>query len=70
MPATLRGCKIQRATLYMYHNSGHLQVGDKKLFDPNCSIVKYKKFVSLSDLRMGGGKDNTSGILFNFLEVR
>ena len=61
---------MQRASLYMYHYSGHLQAGDKKLFDLKCSIVKYKKFVSLSDPRMGRGKDNISGNLFNILGVK
>jgi hypothetical protein len=54
----------------MYHGSGHLQVGDKELSDPKCSIVKYKKFVSLSDHRMGEGKNNISGSLFNILGVK
>src|SRR6266550_1170514 len=47
---------VIRAGLYMYHYSRHLQAGDKKLFDPKCSIVKYKKFVSLSDPRTAEGK--------------
>jgi hypothetical protein len=70
VPASRRGGKTQRASRYMYHCSEHLQAGDKKLFDPKCSIVKYKKFVSLSDPRMGGGKDNISGSLLNFLGVK
>jgi hypothetical protein len=68
VPAGRRGGKIQRASLYMYHCSGHLQAGDKKPFDPKCSIVKYKKFVSLSDLEWAEGKTLYENAFLTFLE--
>lgn len=70
MPGTRREVKTQRPGLYMHHGIEDLQASDKKLFVPKCSIVKYKKFVNLSDPQMGGWKDNISEILFNSLGMK
>jgi len=52
----------------MYHYIKYLHASDKKLFDPKCSIVKYKKVVSLSDPRTGGGKTIYQEAFLTFLE--
>ena len=59
---------MQRASLYMCHSSGHLHMGDKRPFNPKCSIVKYKKFVSLSDLEWAKGKTIYQEAFLTFLE--
>ena len=70
MPATRYGSETPLPSLSMYHYGGYLQGSDKKLLHPNGWIVKYKKFVSLSDLRIGGEKDNRSGTVLIFLKMK